>query len=302
MKKMLLTGATSLIGRNLIPLARDAWEITAVVRPGTAADRIPDGVRLLELDMADYARLGELAGPCDCLVHLAWNGTRGAQRMDVSRQTENLRCSLAGLRSMLQVGCKRVVTAGSQAEYGPHTEQISEETPCSPNTEYGKAKLAFYQKTAELCQTAGVEYREPRFFSLYGPGDYDGTMVISILRDMLANRPCRLTQGVQNWDFLYLDDATSALYRLCTCACPNGVYNFGSGDVRQLKDYVLEMARITETGSELQFGAIPYPPTGMVSLWPDISKLKRELDWTPAYSFEDGIISILRQMKGVPTA
>ncbi len=79
----------------------------------------------------------------------------------------------------------------------------------------------------------------------------------------------------------------------CVEACPNGVYNFGSGDVRQLREYVLEMARITKTGSELLFGAIPYPPTGMVSLWPDISKLKRELHWTPSYSFEAGIVSIL---------
>ncbi len=37
------------------------------------------------------------------------------------------------------------------------------------------------------------------------------------------------------WDFLYIDDAIEALYRLCTQECPNGVYNFGSGDVRQLR-------------------------------------------------------------------
>ena len=99
------------------------------------------------------------------------------------------------------------------------------------------------------------------------------------------------------WDFLYIDDAIEALYRLCTQECPNGVYNFGSGDVRQLKDYVLEMAQITHTESELRFGVIPYPKTGMVSQLkltePDVSKLEKELGWHGSRTFADGIRIII---------
>ena len=118
-------------------------------------------------------------------------------------------------------------------------------------------------------------------------------MIMSMLRSMLENKPCELTQGIQMWDFLYIDDAIEALYRLCTQGCPNGVYNFGSGDVRQLKDYVLEMAQITHTESELRFGVIPYPKTGMVSLWPDVSKLEKELGWHGSRTFADGIRIII---------
>ena len=45
---------------------------------------------------------------------------------------------------------------------------VRETAECHPNTEYGKAKLKFYNETAKLCESAGVKYREPRFFSLYG--------------------------------------------------------------------------------------------------------------------------------------
>ena len=153
--------------------------------------------------------------------------------------------------------------------------------------------MKFYNETAKLCESAGVKYREPRFFSLYGPDDYEGTMIMSMLRSMLENKPCELTQGIQMWDFLYIDDAIEALYRLCTQECPNGVYNFGSGDVRQLRDYVMEMAQITHTESELRFGAIPYSTTGIVSLWPDVSKLEHELDWSAKRPFAVGINTIL---------
>lgn len=300
--KVTITGANSFIGKRLVErLCTMGWDIVLVVRPGHNVDQIPLNCQVLYLSMKEYDRLGTMVGPCDCFVHLAWSGAHGNARMDRELQNMNAVYSLKAIQSMLAVGCGRVITAGSQAEYGPHTGQVSEEIICRPNTEYGKAKLHFYEDTVSLCVKNGVCYKEPRFFSLYGPGDFAGTMVISILKDMLVNRPCRLTRGIQMWDFLYIDDAVEALAQLCWKSCPNGVYNFGSGDVRQLKDYVFEMAQLTLTKSDLQFGVVPYPMTGMVSLWPDISKLKRELGWEPQVTFAEGIRTIINAMDRTDT-
>ncbi|MCF2617858.1 NAD(P)-dependent oxidoreductase [Oscillibacter valericigenes] len=298
MKKALVTGATSFLGKPLIQkLKSQTWEVIAVVRPGHVETDLLEKEQIVFLDMAEYNRLGELTGPCDCFVHLAWDGTRGTSRMDTMRQEKNLEYSLAGIRSVLSAGCARIVLAGSQAEYGPHKEKITEESPCFPNTEYGKFKLALYQQAAALCRDAGVALKEPRFFSLYGPGDFSGAMVVSILSDMIAGRPCKLTQGIQMWDFLHIDDAAEALASLCNAPCPDGIYNFGSGDLRELRAYVEEMATVTQTKSELLFGAVPYPETGMVSLWPDVSKLKRELNWAPRITFAEGIRAMIDSMQ-----
>ncbi len=294
--RIVITGGNSFIGQRLAKRAGMlGWETLLVARPSRRVV-LPPNATLIELDMVDYSRLGELAGPCDCLFHLAWDGTRGESRIDALQQRKNLECSLDAVQSMLLAGCRKIISAGSQAEYGPHNEQITEESACRPNTEYGKAKLAFYDELDALCRRKGVSYKEPRFFSLYGPGDYRGTMILSILRDMLANRPCRLTECRQMWDYLYIDDAIKGLIHLCKEPCPDGVYNFGSGDARPLREYVEDMAQLTQTKSELLYGAVPYPPTGMVSIWPDVSRLKRELHWAPKVSFEEGIQSILRSI------
>ena len=246
--------------------------------------------------MEEYGRLGESTGACDCFIHLAWNGTRGDDRMDIQKQQNNVRDSMYAVQSMLDAGCKRVIIAGSQAEYGPHDGIITEASECHPNTEYGKAKLEFFYHASALCQSYGAALKEPRFFSLYGPNDFPGTMIISILSDMLQDRPCLLTEGMQMWDFLYIEDAVRALGVLCSEPCADGVYNFGSGDVRHLRNYIEEMAEVTGTKSELLFGSVPYPSTGMVSLWPDISKLQSELKWGPATSFSEGIRTVLNAM------
>lgn len=297
--RIIITGATSMIGWALTrKLIDQGHEVVAVVRRETnelKTLRELGQVEVIQCDMNEYgSALSRIKGTIDTAVLLAWNGTRGAARMDAEQQQKNLEYSLAAVRSVLEAGCKRVVTAGSQAEYGPHTKQITEETLCTPNTEYGKAKLAFYQQADKLCTEVGATCIEPRFFSLYGPRDYEGTMIFSILRDMATNRPCKLTRGIQMWDFLYIDDAIEALARLCTSQCAAGIYNFGSGDVRQLRAYVEEMAVIMKTDSALLFGEIPYPETGMVSLWPNVSKLKSAIQWEPKVSFDKGIRTVLQ--------
>lgn len=295
--RFLVTGASSFIGSCFCKkILEKGHSIIAALRPNSEYC-VLDGMEVLPLAMSDYSHLGKLAGTCDCFVHFAWNGTRGASRMDSEIQRRNVEYSLQGVRSMLDAGCKRIITAGSQAEYGPHAECITERTPCAPNTEYGKAKLQFYQETRVLCDDAGVKCIEPRFFSLYGPGDYPNTMVISTLHKMITGEDCPLTQGVQMWDYLHIEDVCNALCNLCqTEDIPSGIYNFGSGDTRQLKDYIMEMAEITHTKSKLLWGAIPYSETGMVSLWPDVSKLKRVIKWKPQIAFSEGIQSILNAM------
>ena len=291
--KIVITGANSFIGRTLSKRALEkGWDVILSVRPGREKD-LPQNTHFLPICMEEYERLGDLVGECDCFIHLAWKGTRGLYRMDSRLQAENVRDGRKAIKSMIRAGCKKVITAGSQAEYGPHYGQITEESVCIPNTAYGKAKLEFYEQTVQECRKEGVAYKALRIFSLYGPGDDSSTMISRILRNMQENRPCELTQGIQMWDYLHIEDAVDSILRLCNMPCEDGVYNLGSGHARQLRDYVLEMAQIVHSDSPLLFGMIPYPETGMISLWPDVTKLKHALNWEPQISFEEGIRSIL---------
>ena len=82
-----------------------------------------------------------------------------------------------------------------------------------------------------------------------------------------------------------------------TLPCEDGAYNFGSGDIRPLKEFVMEMYKITNSKSQLLFGAIPYPQTGMVNVCPDISKLQTQTGWKAKIDFLQGIHKIINDKK-----
>ena len=287
--KVVITGANSFIGTRLAErFSEEGWESVLVVRPGHTV-QVPANAQLVPLSMDEYSKLGELTGGCDCFVHLSWQGVRGSQRMDKELQEANVVFSMQGIASVLRAGCAKVVLSGSQAEYGPQFEPTTEQAVCRPHTEYGKAKLALARQIADLCVQKNVAYKLLRIFSTYGPRNYPDTLIMSMLRNMRSNRPCELTPCTQQWDFLYIDDAVDAIIRICGLPCTDGIYNIASGDVRPLSEFVKEMLRVTKSSSRLLFGAIPYPETGKMSLWPDVTKLHKELNWQSAIQFETGI-------------
>ena len=300
--RIVISGATSMIGAALVNrLIGQGNEVIAVVRKDCKKlDNLNMNSRLtiLNCDMCNYQHLNELINDnIDVAVAMAWNGTRGEQRNCRELQQDNLKYNINFLQSVLQLGCKKFLTAGSQAEYGLWTqkEKLKEDIEPHPNTEYGKYKLEFYKYAKTYCEEHNCTLIEPRFFSLYGPNDFYGTLIMSILKKMLNNEPCDLTECIQLWDFLYIDDAIDALCRLIEMRDASDIYNFGSGYSAPLKEYINIMMEVTQSKSELRYGAVSYPATGIVNVNPNIDRLL-ETGWVPKIQFSDGIRGICKEI------
>ena len=108
---------------------------------------------------------------------------------------------------------------------------------------------------------------------------------------MFENKPCELTECIQLWDFLYIDDAIDGLIKLIENDVSDGIYNFGSGYSAPLKEFIPEIKKITNSNSELRYGTIPYPSTGIVNVNPDVNKLIN-CGWEPKVLFADGVKAI----------
>ena len=292
--RIAIAGANSFIGKRLLRILSED-EVTAIVREGSSFTY--PGVKIVHCNMDNYSKLGDLCGTGDVFIDLTWRGSRGADRQDKDLQELNYLSTIEAMKSMSNVGYKTLVSAGSQAEYGLCEGTITEDTPLLPNTEYGKYKVRIFNEVSEIAYSTGSRFIEPRYFSLYGPGDYERTLIMSTLKALLNNERIELNRCTQLWDYLYVDDAVEGLMHLCKENVPGGVYNFASGKHRMLCDYIVEMKETVGSNSEILFGAVEY--NGLyIDLRPDVSKLK-STGWIPKTSFENGIKEIVREQWGL---
>ena len=276
-------------------------EIYAVVRSSSGkAGRLPlsDKIHLTDCSLEDLSDLpGRIPGGCDTFYHIAWGNTGEARNKSTELQSRNIFYTLQAVRAAAELGCRRFIGAGSQAEYGPmDVEKISPDSPVNPSTPYGASKLAAGHLAGMLCRELGMECIWPRIFSVYGKYEKETTMVASGLRKMLAGEPTEFTPAMQRWDYLYSRDAGRAFYLIGEKGKGGSVYCVGSGLARPLKEYIEEMAALTGAGKP-GIGAKPYPPGAVMNLCADIGTLTGDTGFIPEYTFEQGIRETIEWIK-----
>lgn len=301
--RAIVTGASGFLGVNLVNTLLDlGWDVLAVVRPNSKnMSRLSknENLRIIELDISDISALsGIVSERFDAFFHFAWSGIRGKDRNDLVLQESNFINSQNAVQTAFDLGCTVYVSSGSQAECGITNEVITEQTPMNPVCEYGKAKVRSLNYVADFCCSHGMKFIWARIFSLYGIMDYENSLINYALNQMLEDKQVKLSPCTQLWDFLNVCDACYAIV-LAIQSNLNGVVNIASGSPRVLKEFILEMKSITNSHSELLFGAIPTPESGLVSLCPDVSLLKLHTNFVPKIDFKSGICKLIAfKLKG----
>ena len=298
-----ITGPTGAVGTALCErLLRSGVRVYAVVHPGSQrVNALPEGVDVVSCDLAHLAELPELisTAKADAFFHLAWANTTGAGRNDVASQMKNIEYAIDAVHAAKQLGCDVFVGAGSQAEYGRFEGSLRPDTPAFPENGYGIAKLCAGQLTRLECGKLGMDHIWVRILSVYGPHDGMGSMISSVIGQLLRREKPALTEGIQKWDYLYSEDAAEALWLCARCGRNGAVYPLGSGKAAPLRQYIETLRDAIDPALALDFGAIPYGPLQVMHLEADLNALQADTGFQPQVSFEQGIRKTIEWMKHV---
>ena len=127
MKKIVVTGATSMIGIALIEeCIKKNIEVLAIVRKKSKnINRLPvsKNIHILECDLEDLCNMQVNNKGYDVFYHLAWTNTIKNERCDPQKQLENIKYTVDAVELAYRMGCTKFIGAGSQAEYGIHGEK-----------------------------------------------------------------------------------------------------------------------------------------------------------------------------------
>lgn len=295
-EKIIVTGATGAVGSAVVrrAIAKDK-DVTCIVHKGSKRlGNLPqsDKVHIVECDLHDYKTLS-LEGQYDVFIHLSWEKTFGASRDDAEVQTRNIQYTLDAVQLAHRCGCFVFVGAGSQAEYGVQSVDLTPDLPVKPESGYGIAKYAAGKLSAMLCKSLGMRQCWVRILSVYGPNDGENSLISYLIREFKAGNSPQLTKCEQMWDYLYADDAADAILAVAEKGVDGKAYPLGSGNGRRLSEYVEDIKNAINPSIEVLFGAKEYYPHQPMHLVADIKETTEDTGWKPRYTFHKGIKTIL---------
>lgn len=285
---VLVTGAGGFIGSHVTEA------LTQLGRRVVGVDRIPKGnhtaAQWIQADLLDPSQTFDFVKSCrpDRLIHLAWNVDHTTYWHDAANVSW-LKASVSLLQACIQNGCRRIVTAGTCAEYLPTDRPIEEDTAAvSTETLYAACKYSLYAIGRALCKAGGVPFAHGRVFYLYGPGEKPSRIFPYVINQLLRNEPALVSGGTQARDYLHVVDVANAFALLALSDDALGAVNISSGGGVPLKT-CFEAIR-TATGapsSLLRLGAIP-AKDDVPLIAGDNTKL-RAVGWEQRFSLEAGI-------------
>ena len=295
--RVVVTGASGFIGRNVLLRAPRDWAIVAVYNQSTDFEAFiakhglsqVAPVRCNLLDRGDVEALSKrIGGATDAVLYLAANGDPAVSarepRMDLEQNTVALvtfleRCTAA-----------HVVYLSSGAVYDGLVGMVNPQIPVSPRLPYAISKLACEQYVryfAEHRQTIG-SYINVRFFGAYGPYEAERKITTRWLVAMSAGQREFVVRGDGGnlIDFMYVDDAVDGLLTLLQSGGASMTVDFASGTPVSVKAVVEAMARVVDAKVTIRHeGTVPE----YIQFRTNDRTMHDRFGFTPRVAFADGL-------------
>jgi nucleoside-diphosphate-sugar epimerase len=287
MRRVLLTGASGFLGRQVIgPLLRLGFEVHATSRVPLLA---PD-IHQYNVDLFDQNAVSVLLEDVrpTHLVHLAWY-TKAPEYWQSPINTDWVTHSVHLLESFVHAGGERFVGAGTCAEYDWGSPVLLENvTPEHPATPYGQAKLSLFHWGEEIAQSAGISFAWARLFFLFGPYEREGRFVPSIVDSLLRGQRAHCHNGDLERDFLYVEDAGSAMATL-TDSDARGAVNIASGMGYRLEHIARRIGEAMELHEMVEIDSTSTDLIQPACIVANVGRLANEIGWRPGFDLSTAI-------------
>lgn len=292
--RVFMTGAGGFIGSHLARLlVREGNEVFALLRresdPWHIRDLLPE-LHVVEGDLLAPAlgwaeRLADIR-PEICF-HFAWYAEPG-KFLTSPLNLDYLSASLELARRLAEVGCRKLVVAGSFSEYDQDLGYLSEGSALRPNTPYGAAKASLCQFLSLWAPVAGMELLWPRIFSVYGPGEHEKRFVPAVMLATLRGEATRLTPGEQMRDYLHVADVAGAVWAAAQSDL-KGPVNVGSGRPLAIGVLAERIGAMVGRPELIRLGDLPYRQGDPMFVCANTQLLKDSTGWMPRFDLDVGL-------------
>ena len=183
---------------------------------------------------------------------------------------------------------------GSLGPLGAFTET----TPYAPNSPYSASKAASDHLVRAFQHTYGLPTLTTNCSNNYGPYQFPEKLIPLTIQKALHGEPLPVYGDGRNVrDWLYVGDHCAAIRRVLEAGRVGETYNVGGNSERENIQVVRAICALLDERRPLADGKRRETLINFVKDRPghdrryaiDAGKIRRELDWQPAYDFENGL-------------
>ncbi len=293
----LITGAAGFLGSSLANnLVREGHHVRGLDDLSTGDPQVLSSeVLFTRGDVNDRPKLWTLLQDVDCVYHLA---ARVSVPESIIYPREynavNVNGTVSLMEAMRDVGVKRVVFISSGAVYGDHQDQpLIESAIPDPRSPYAVSKLAAEYYVKNIGDLWGIETVSLRVFNAYGPGQHlppsHPPVIPNFLRQAIRGGTIVVHgEGAQTRDYVYLDDAVSAMIAASTApGLDNLVINVGSGTETSVRELMRLVVEVTGSQAEVMFN--PRTDPGASRMRADLTLAREKFGYQPHISLTEGL-------------
>ncbi|MFA5009127.1 MAG: NAD(P)-dependent oxidoreductase [Candidatus Paceibacterota bacterium] len=242
-------------------------------------------VKTFEGDILNIDKLNLFISGCDVVIHLAGVFSNDFEQL--------FNVNFKGTRNVVEVckkyNIKKLVFSSTGAVYGEPLNGVSsfEFDLLSPNTLYGLSK--FYAE--EYIRFSGINCTILRFSNVYGPNNNKG--VLYNFLDSIKNNGKAIIfgDGNQKRNFLYIDDAVDAIYKVLRYDGKFKIFNIADSELYTLNNV---LRKIKNAGLIFEVEYRQFDENNKLDvLSENINLSMNELRWIPTVSLDIGIKKIL---------
>lgn len=301
--RVLVTGGAGFIGSNfvrqILKARRDVEivnfdKLTYAGNPESLADIVDDSrYHFVRGDIADPAAVNSVfERQLDAVINFA-------AETHVDRSIEDaspfLHTNILGTQCLLEAARRfklpRFVQISTDEVYGsaPAAVTFTEETTLDPRSPYAASKASADHFVSAYANTYGVSAVILRCTNNYGPYQFPEKLIPLTIANACENKPLPIYgDGMQERDWLYVEDYCRAIIKSLERGAPGSIYNVSAGSPQpNIKIVRTILQHVGKPESLMQY--VKDRPGHDRRYALDSSKIQRELGWSPMVSFEEGI-------------
>ena len=302
--KILVTGGAGFIGSNFIRYFLRTYPESTVVNLDKLTyagnlDNLSDlqshpGYRFIRGDICEADCVRDILDQrIDSVVHFA---AESHVDRSIADAREFIRTNVQGTCTLLEASrhskVPRFLHVSTDEVYGTLQpgECADEQSPLQPNSPYAASKAASDLLVRSFWQTYRFPALLTRSSNNYGPYQFPEKLIPLMITNALEGKPLPVYgDGLNERDWIFVEDHCRALDRVLNSGCPGETYNIGFGQPVTNLNVVRGLLRILHK-SEDQIKFVEDRPGHDRRYALDCSKIRRELGWEPTVTFEEGML------------